>query len=218
MITQATQDKFYRSFFVILLLVLVSWWWLSSIATANEPSTLPDQIAKRVADFPVIYADFLQTKAVPALKRPITTRGKLIYSKQFGVWWSIEQPYQISYLLAENKIVEIDRQGNKKTRSTQEIPSLAQVSRVFRSLLRADLKVLEDYFTPQMKGTEQHWQLQLLPKQQLTSIFKQVSAEGGQFIELIQLDEANGDVTTIRFTHSRGAQALTEQETRLMSQ
>jgi len=194
--------------------------------SAAESSVL-DQIGEKISQYPVIRAEFIQTKQMQALKRPLITTGQFTYAQSDGVLWQIAQPYHISYVLGEDKIVEIGANGLRKERGLREVAGLAQVGRVFRAVLGANASALHSYFDITVpNNSEQNdvgkWQLILKPKQQqISKSLSMITLSGSQFVETIVITEASGDSTTLRFKNiqgfkkTQGVATLTESELQL---
>lgn len=174
------------------------------------------QVAANLDTVPVVRAEFTQIRELAALKRPLQTMGRMTYSRRHGVLWQIEQPYRVTYVLGEDSILEIAADGSQRRRSSRDTPGLAQVTRIFASVLRADNRALDEYFDAQSSGDPARWQARLTPRQpQVRQALAAVRVRGGRFIEAIDIEEAGGDATRIEFRDSRGADGLTESETRL---
>lgn len=167
------------------------------------------QIGAQIEQFQVIRAEFVQTKQMAALKRPLVTSGHLTFSRQYGVLWQIEKPYRVSYVLGETKIVEIGGEGTRRVRETRDVPGLAQVGRVFRAMLGANSDALREYFDVAAQGTPARWAIELTPRQsQLAQFLRGMQLTGGRFVEEIRISEAGGDNTLIRLSNSQGAATL----------
>ena len=200
---------------------------LSTTTLSAAESSVLDQISEKISQYPVIRAEFIQTKQMQALKRPLITTGQFTYAQNDGVLWQIIQPYHISYVLGEDKIVEIDANGLRKERGLREVAGLAQVGRVFRAVLGANASALHSYFDITVPvNSEQSdagkWQLILKPKQQqISKSLSMITLSGSQFVETIVITEASGDRTTLRFKNiqgfkkAQGVATLTESELQL---
>ncbi len=185
---------------------------LASMAPAGANDAL-SRIGAQIDRYPVVRADFVQTKQMAALKRPLVTSGRLTFSRQSGVLWLIEKPYRISYVLGEARIVEIGSDGARRTREARDVPGLAQVGRVFRAMLGAHSEALREYFDATVHGDPAKWSIEMKPRQQqLAQYLSEIRLSGGQFVEEIQISETGGDSTQIRFSNSQGATALDDAE------
>lgn len=187
---------------------------LGSTSSHAAPSLA--QLATRLDQAGVIHADFVQTKTLQALKRPLRTAGRMVFARDQGVLWRIDKPYQASYALSAERVVEIGPDGGRKVRAAREVPALAQIGRVFGALFQGDAAALEQYFQVTVGGSAERWRVDLAPKPELARFLKGISAQGGQFLETIEVHEAQGDVTRIEFRDSRLDVPLTEAEARLL--
>jgi hypothetical protein len=184
---------------------------------AAEPDMLV-RIGSQIEQYSIVRAEFTQTKQMAAMKRPLITYGLLVYSRQYGVLWQIERPYRISYVLSEEKIVEIGADGIRKERGLREVPGLAQVGRIFRAMLGANAVALREAFNVTVQGDARKWDIELKPRQpQLAQFLTGLQFGGGRFVEIIHIGEADGDTTQIRFHNTQGATALSESELSLFS-
>ncbi|MDR1367890.1 MAG: outer membrane lipoprotein carrier protein LolA [Candidatus Accumulibacter sp.] len=200
-----------KAVFFFLLLCLDAW--------AVDDASLA-RIAKSVEQAPVIRANFEQIKTIRSLKRPLRLSGRLVFSRRHGVLWAIEYPYRMTYVLGEERVVEIGGDGTRRERASSELSGFAQTARIFRALLSAETQVLKDYFDARGKtsieregGEPISWELSLLPKREpLARFLSGMRVSGSRFIESLVIDEALGDRSEIRFSGARGDVALSEDE------
>lgn len=182
----------------------------AQVPAQNTQDTLT-QIAAQIDQYPVVKARFTQTRKMLALKRPLVTTGQFVFAREYGVLWQIEQPYRISYVLGEDKIIEIGSDGSRKERSAKDVPGFAQVGRVFRAMLGAHTGILNEYFDVSVEGNIKQWTIRLKPKQaQLAAFLGNMRLSGAQHVESIVIDEASGDRTEILFQEIKGFDALNE--------
>jgi outer membrane lipoprotein-sorting protein len=185
----------------------------STLTYAQATQDVLAQLNARLSHYPVLRADFVQTRQVAALKKPLISRGHLVISRQYGVLWEIEQPLHLSYVLGDKQIVEIGADGQSKTRDLQQMPGMAQVARIFRALLDARSVALREYFDIDSTRQGERWVLRLVPRQQqLAQYLSQVDLSGEAFVESIRIEEASGDSTRIEFKNSTGASQLDRAE------
>lgn len=207
--------QYRRLVYVVVLFAL-----FGSLSLHAAEGDVLDKIGVKIQQYPVIRADFTQTKQMPALKRPLVTTGQLTFSRNDGVLWQIFQPYRMSYILGEDKIIEIDANGIRKEKGMRDVPGLAQIGRVFRAMLGADTSALRSYFDISThvgtQGETDKWQLLLKPRQSpLSKALSAIELSGSQFVESIISHETSGDTTTLRFNHTQGVPALSDVESQL---
>lgn len=182
---------------------------------AAEPDVLA-RIGAQIEQHTVVRAEFTQIKQMAALKRPLVNSGRLVFSRRHGVLWQIEQPYRMSYVLGEERIIEISADGARRERSLREIPGLAQVGRVFRAILGANAVALREIFDVSVQGDPTKWEIELKPRQsQLAQFLSSLKLSGGRFVESIRIEEVGGDETQIRFRNTQGTDAPSATELHL---
>jgi hypothetical protein len=176
------------------------------------------EIKTRLDKQTFVRADFVQTKQMAAMKRPLITSGHLLVSRQDGVLWQIDQPYKVAYVLGKDSIAEIAADGTRRVRTARDVPGLAQVGRVFRALLAADTSSLAEYFDASGKMEKGRWELTLVPRQAQIAKFMKVLRLGGKdFVESVRIEEVSGDLTQIQIRNSRGGGSLNAEEQRMLT-
>lgn len=191
---------------------------LASTQVYAQADDLLARIASQLEKHAVVRAEYTQSKQISGLKRPLQTSGNLVFARQYGVLWQIEQPYKVSYILSEEKVVEIAADGSRKERLARDLPGLAQVGRVFRAMLGANTTALREYFDIQTKGDAGNWSLTLTPKQaQMAQFIEQMDINGGAFVGAIRIQEKGGDITQIKFRNSSGGTTLSDSEQQLFA-
>ena len=186
-------------------------------AFAAEDAALLDALAARFGKTAVVSSEFTQTRTLAALTRPVKSTGRLVYARDRGVIWQIEKPYRATYIIDDARIVEIDANNVRRERSTKEAPAVAEVGRVFRSIVSGDRKTLVEYFRVEATGDPQKWELRLAPREKVAPFLKGVVVRGGQFIDHISLTEPSGDRTDLAFERQRADAALAEADARLFA-
>lgn len=181
-----------------------------------QADDLLTRVAAQLDKHAVVRAEFAQSKQISGLKRPLQTSGQIVFAREHGVLWQIEQPYKVGYILSEDKVVEIAADGTRKERLARDLPGLAQVGRIFRAMLGANTTALREYFDIQTQGAAGSWSLALTPRQaQMAQFIERLDINGGAFVDGIRIQEKGGDLTQIRFRNSSAAAALSESEQKL---
>ena len=177
-----------------------------ALASTNE---LLSAISAQIEQYPVVQADFVQIKKLSALQRPLISRGRMVFARQEGLFWLIDEPLKMGYWLGETKMVEIFPSGEKREQASSSNPVLAQVSRLMRSMLGAQAPGLLENFDVRASGRISQWVLTLVPKQaQIMKHVRLIQVSGGRFIEEIVLEEPSGDSTHTRFLSSEAKREL----------
>lgn len=172
------------------------------------------RLGTRFEQAPVLRAEFIQTKQMAAFKKPLQTRGHLVFARKQGVLWQIEQPLKLTYVLQEGRMVEIGDDGSVQAKTTQDAPGIAQVGRIFRALLGGQTKALADLFETSGSGDpERAWTLTLSPRTpQVAQFIRRITLSGGRYVDSIRIEEASGDSSSIRFRQTSEATTLSPEE------
>ena len=190
---------------------LVAW-----CATAAASVDLMTQIATQARQSPVLRADFVQTKTMAALKRPLVSTGRMLLSSTHGVAWLIETPVRAGYVISEQRLTEIDAQGMPRAREASDVPGLAQISRTFQAMMSGDLDALRDTFEVSVTGTPTRWDMVLRPRQRQTAAFiASLQLSGGRHVDRVAIVEANGDTTTLQMKNTLADATLKADEAAL---
>ncbi|WP_374336859.1 outer membrane lipoprotein carrier protein LolA [Leeia sp.] len=202
--------------FLIVTLLLISQPLYAALPLADE---LASRFSQRLDKKPVLRATFVQEKQMAAFKKPLISKGRFVFVAGKGALWSLESPIKVSYIMQDDRVIEIDEQGKRLVRTSKEVPAIAQVSKVFRSLLGAQTQSLQDLFMVQANGQVEAWQMQLQPKPgPVAQFMKQVQMAGGRNVERIRIEETSGDATVITFQGVTEAEQLTGDERALLGQ
>lgn len=195
-----------------LILILLT--GLAGVLHAAPADDIATRLGARLEQVPVIRAEFEQRKDMAAFKKPLITRGRLVFARQHGVLWQIEQPLKLTYVLQEGRMVEIGEDGAVQTRTTQDAPAVAQIGRIFRALLGGQAKALAEFFDSTGSGDpDKAWTLTLNPRNpQLGQFIKRITLGGGKHVVSIRIEEANGDTAIIRFKNTAEAKVLSAEE------
>lgn len=152
------------------------------------------------------------------LTRPLTSRGRITVSRRDGVIWQLEAPIRMSVAFGETKIVEVDAEGRRRVRGIDENRAQAEVGRIFKGLLAADMASLRRYFQVGAEGDLESWRIHLTPRSpEVARFIKTMQLTGGRHIEAIRIEEASGDTTSIRLRNIETTTTLNQAEQALFA-
>ena len=187
----------------LLALVLLA---ASTLAQAFDLQQLSAQLAKSE----VIQGDFIQEKHLRALPQPLTSTGQFVLAKGHGLLWRLKTPLQQEYRIDTNGIARRDANG------WQMLPNKsagAQQNGLFLAVLQGDSSGLQRDFELRLLGKAEQWSLTLVPRSLLLKqIFQQITIDGGERVQRIELLETQGDSTLLRMPDSTAAHALTDEQ------
>jgi hypothetical protein len=175
-------------------------------------------IRARLDAHPVVRAEFVQTRTMADLQRPLVSRGRIVVWGPGGVIWQLEKPVRATYALRDDRTIEIAADGTRTERSAQDDRGAARIGRVLRAVLKGDARTLGEWFDAEPRIAGEHWSLALAPRQgPLAFYVKSVQISGGEFVDSVRIVEENGDATQMQFHNQREASEPSEEERRLLS-
>jgi len=190
----------------------------SFIGTAQAADDAFASIQSRLDKHVVVRADFLQMRTMADLARPQLSRGKLVAWNAGGVIWHIEQPFKATYVLRDERTIEILADGRRSERAAGDDRGAARIGRVLRALLKGDTKTLDEWFEAKARLEGERWTLTLVPRSgPLGYYVKSIQLYGGEFVEGVRIVEENGDATHMQFRNSHAADAPSDEERRLLA-
>lgn len=195
-----------------LFLLIVLTWFLPA-AAADE--ALIAGLRERLADAPVLRGDFEQHKSVAGFRKPLVSRGDFVVARARGVLWNTRMPFASSLAVTRERL--LSRRADGEVDAVIEAgkePGLRAINEILFAVLAADLDVLQTRF--KIDGAlldATAWRLVLLPPDAMAARWlTRVELEGDRHVQRVRLEDAQGDVTEIRFGAQREAQELSPAE------
>ncbi|WP_459204440.1 LolA family protein (plasmid) [Ralstonia pseudosolanacearum] len=200
-----------------LLLAGAAAWANPALADDTRDSTVVSQIAAQLGRARGVRARFTQTQTLQSMQRPLVSTGTLLFSRERGVIWQIEQPLRLTYVVTEAGVRTLDAAGKPVPGSQRNAAGIAQVSRMMRAMLGGDLSAMYSQFDVAAQGTPAHWRLRLTPAQpQLAQALRGLDLHGDTYVRGITIRAANGDETRLEFTDSASVETLSPAELALL--
>lgn len=149
------------------------------------------RITTHLSQKTITQGSFQQEKRLKFLNKPLLSTGSFTYDQSKGVIWKTITPIP-SLLLVNDEHLLIGQ-------SEQAVPPA--FGRVFKALLGGELHHLSEGFDITGKEQKNSWQLILTPKDELLKkIMRSIMLTGDSELRLLELQEANGNLTLIRFS------------------
>jgi hypothetical protein len=191
---------------------------LAALLAGPAFAATPAELLAKFGERKLVQAQFVQSRQMSALKKPLLTSGRLVFSARDGVLWQIEQPYRMGYILGEQCLIEIGNDGQARARSGSELAALSQVARIFRAMLDANGDALAQTFVVATSANGERWEMTLTPRDStLAQFLSSVQLEGAAFVNRIRIQEPSGDSTTIRFSNSHEPASLAGADAQLLA-
>ncbi|AST29413.1 outer membrane lipoprotein carrier protein LolA [Ralstonia pseudosolanacearum] len=187
------------------------------LADDTRDSTVVSQVAAQLGRARGVRARFTQTQTLLSMQRPLVSTGTLLFSRERGVIWQIEQPLRLTYVVTEAGVRTLDAAGKAVPGSQRNAAGIAQVSRMMRAMLGGDLSAMYSQFDVAAQGTPAHWRLRLTPTQpQLAQALRGLDLHGDTYVRGIIIRAVSGDETRLEFTDSASVDTLSPAELALL--
>lgn len=181
---------------ILLLLMLVS--------DSGHAVTLAE-LQQRFASQPVVRADFNQLRTIKGMAQPLRSGGQLIIARDQGLWWQQTKPFPLTLVLDDKRMVQVMNGQPPEVVTADSNPQMFQFNHLLRALFQADQKVLEQNFTLDFHDLgQQRWRLVLTPTTSpLDKLFYNLTLQGSASLDVIELNDRQGDRTTITLSNQR---------------
>ena len=169
----------------------------------------------KLADTPVLRGQFEQNKHLQGFRGSLLSKGDFLLARDRGVIWNTRSPFASTIVLTKQRLLARQADGNTRIVGVDgKAPAVATMNALLMALLSGDIAVLSRQFD--LKETtlsDGLWQLELAPKPGgLAKVFRRIVLRGTKHVESVQLQEASGDSTDIRFSLLRDSPALLSAE------
>lgn len=204
---------------VFLCCLLLGGASVAAQTTATQATTPDDALLQHVltelGQHQAVRADFVQTRANPALTQPQVSHGQLLFVLNHGMLWQTQSPYTETLALTGKHAARIDAQG--RAHPMRDARGVDRISQMLQSMLAGKLDEVLRQFNVTASGTPADWTLRFTPKQErMARVLGSISLSGDAFLEGIRIAMHDGGSTDIRFEHTRDAGPLSALEQRAL--
>ncbi len=168
-------------------------------AAAADPLA---QVRAQVAQVPVLRGEFAQEKQVAGFKNPLRSNGRFLLARDKGVLWTTTAPFPSEIVITQDRILSRQRDGSRRVEvDGKQQPGLRSVNAMMFALMSGDMKALTSTFDVKEEAAAGGWKMTLVPRsRQLAQAFTSVRLSGDRYVREVELREANGDLTRLRFS------------------
>lgn len=186
---------------------------LLAVTLPAHAEELLGDILRRLAEPPVVRAQFVQERLISDMTRPTLSRGRITVSRRDGVLWQIESPVKLVLAFTPGGIVETGADGVRRSRGQRPGAIEAEVARIMQGILGADEGSLKANFDAVAEGSLERWTIRLTPRaREMARFLRAVRLGGGRHLEAIEIEETSGNTTTIRMRRFALAEKIDAEE------
>lgn len=186
---------------------------LLTFALPVHADELLASILERLAEPPVIRAQFVQERSIADLTRATVSRGRVAVSRQDGVLWQIESPVKLALAFTRNGVIETGADGVRRSRGQRRGAVDTEIGRLMQSIVGANEESLKTAFDAVAQGSLERWTIRLTPRaREMARFLREVRLGGGRRLETIEIEETSGNSTAIRMRQFAVAEKLEADE------
>lgn len=152
-------------------------------------------------------ADFLQTRRVKALDRPLVSRGSFQLTDG-GFVWTQQTPFQNTLAFDGDSVVETTFIGNQSVTRRLQDPVTTQITRTLFDMMRGSWSdIRASFHIMEESGRDDAWTLRLIPiDPAIAQIIPEIMLSGSRFLETIELRQDEDTVTLIELSRHQSAE------------
>ncbi|MCX8661858.1 outer membrane lipoprotein carrier protein LolA [Gilliamella sp. B2911] len=176
---------------------------LLTFSTITSAITLSD-IQLLFSKNQVVRADFTQDRHINGLTSPIHSTGKMIISKELGLWWQQNTPFAMTLKMNQQRMEQRIEDQTPEIITAEKQPQLFQFNHLLTAIFTADKEMLENNFDITVTEQNNIWTLTLKPKlAPLNKIFKQIILSGESYLEKVTINDMQNDKTELTFKNHK---------------
>ena len=174
----------------LLVLALLT----ASLAHAADAPWDIERLMQALARVQVGRADFVETRTIAMLDKPVVSSGQLFYVAPDKLEKRTLKPRPESMIIEGNTLV-IERGRQNITMQVDSAPELAGFVNSIRGTLAGDRRALERSFALSLEGPPQRWLLTLKPlDQRMAAAVASIRIAGVQDdVRSVEILQADGD-------------------------
>ncbi|WP_018623682.1 outer membrane lipoprotein carrier protein LolA [Kangiella aquimarina] len=143
--------------------------------------------------------EFVQTKQVTILKKPLISKGYLLISDDNQVIWQTQQPIKSTLLIGQQTLRQFNKNDQPVMSPANNNQKMSQlISSTFLAILAGDFEKLDNHFSVALDCTETRWSIELeASSNDMKPIITNINISGQNHIETLSFTEASGDSTQL---------------------
>nr|WP_228350906.1 MULTISPECIES: outer membrane lipoprotein carrier protein LolA [Limnobaculum] len=179
-----------------------------------------DDLQQRFSHQPVLRAQFEQQRTISGMSQPLKSSGNVLIAQTHGLIWNQAKPFPLVLMMNETRMEQRMAGQPSQVITADNNPQMFRFNSILTALFHADRNALEQNFNLQFSDLGKgRWQLVLQPTTTpLDKLFRQITLNGAEFLNEIQINDMQGDSTHIQFfDQTTTPTALTPDEKRHFS-
>lgn len=208
---------------VRLLMLLLASAWVPAQAQPQPSEAQPPArsdadlalVRERIAAVEVLRGRFEQDRRIAGFRKPLRSQGRFLLVRGRGVVWTTEAPFASETVVTGERIVVHPADGGTRVvLDGERQPAMREVGRAVLALVGGDLDALSRRFdTAVQRLPGDAWRMELRPRdRRLARAFARIVLQGDRYVRQVEMEDAGGDRTTLRFADLRETPATLSDE------
>ena len=197
---------------ILLSLCLQTIVFAQTKLSPNEITSFQNKVKTDAKALQSLTADFIQTKHISFLSKPITSTGKLYLKSNENLKWEYVSPTKYSVVFKDKKLL-VNNQGKKSTVDLATNKQFEKLSKLISGTINGDV-FNDKEFTISYFKYNNDFIVKLQPKaKDLAKYVKEIELyfdKTGQLVEQSKMIEPNNDYTVIKFTNKKINQTIND--------
>jgi hypothetical protein len=160
-----------------------------------------------LAPEPVTQGEFVQTRTLAGIRKPLVSNGRFVVARGLGVLWEDLAPFARTMRLTPGEILQTAEGETLMRLSADREPVVGVITGILFGVLAGDLDALARNFTASGEVEDKRWRLEFTPKDaHLARLIRALVLHGARDVERVEIVSAAGDATRIEFrdvSHAR---------------
>ena len=174
-----------------------------------------DGVQARLAKPAVLRGEFVQEKQLKGFRNPLKSSGDFLLLRERGVLWNTRAPFASTTSLTRGKLLTRLPDGSTQTViETKDAPAMQSVAALMMALMAGDVGALRARFDlTESVHQDGSWTLAMTPRDAtLKRAISRIDLQGARHVQAVEIVEAGGDRTRIRFNALKEAPPPTARE------
>jgi hypothetical protein len=145
------------------------------IAGSVYADSLVSQIEALVSTAPTVRGKFTQSKTLSGVSKKLNSEGFFIVDKSKGIVWITEKPIYQTLKVSDLGIRIGNKSGVLMNLDARSEPSVKYINELVLAIFSGDMSALEKLFNYSGDVTAKGWNLELTPKNTVSTLFKKIT-------------------------------------------
>lgn len=149
----------------------------------------------------ILKADFIQTRTIKGLPKPLITKGESYLHSEKGVLWVIREPFSHTILLCDQGMFTLEEGTFNPVGQSMPLQQTNELSRLLSAFLLGEFELLDGFHQQTLFEKGDKWQKEFTPNDRaLKNYLSTIRINGNaSHINDVYILRSNGDSESIIF-------------------